>query len=50
MTVTKKCDELVLHINVHQRVFTVEMLNNQVDRMTQPVPKIPTCHLTSILG
>lgn len=50
MIVIKKCDELVLHIDVHQRILNVEVLNNQVDRMIQPVPNIPTCPLTSVLS
>ena len=50
MMVIIKCDELVPHINVHQKVFNVEVLNNQVDRMIQPLLYIPTCHLTSVLS
>lgn len=50
MIAIKKCEELVPHINVHQRILNVEVLNNQEDRMTQPVLNIPTCRLTSVLG
>lgn len=50
MLVIKKCDELVLHTNVHERTLNVEVLNNQVDGMIQPVPNIPTCPLTSVLS
>ena len=35
---------LIFHINVHQRASTMEeLLNNQIDRITQPVEVILLC-------